>query len=224
MDSRLQYANTELTSPYYINYSYIIQPSYCEGTLRNFDPIKNYFLFSPLYAKTNLPILVPIAYLQCVEERATKCIHGHIFNLLYRDWMAINLTIASPHRKRFRSSAIFSRYSPTLTYTPVRSLLVWRVIRNFWHSSAIQTIERRTSSSSTGKKPQPYTIHRFCRPSNPRLTVLEKLTQFFLYFLNIFLIYLLFNYLSSFIQLKIKIISFLLPPGWGLLKEGVKFD
>ena len=40
MNSRLQYANTKLTSPY-INYSYIIQPNYCEGTLRNFDPIKN---------------------------------------------------------------------------------------------------------------------------------------------------------------------------------------
>ena len=60
MNSRLQYANTKLTSPYYMNYSYIIQPNFCEGTLRNFDPTKNYFLFSPLYAKTNRPILVPI--------------------------------------------------------------------------------------------------------------------------------------------------------------------
>ena len=34
MNSRLQYANTKLTSPYYMNYSYIIQPNYCEGTLR----------------------------------------------------------------------------------------------------------------------------------------------------------------------------------------------
>ena len=51
MNSRLQYANTTLTSPYYINYSYIIQSNYCERTLRNFDHIKNYFLFSLLYAK-----------------------------------------------------------------------------------------------------------------------------------------------------------------------------
>ena len=65
MNSRLQYANTKLNSPYYMNYSYIIRPNYCECTLRNFDPIKNYFIFSPLYAKINRPILVPIKYLQC---------------------------------------------------------------------------------------------------------------------------------------------------------------
>ena len=91
MNSRLQYANTKLTSPYYMNYSYIIQPSYCEGTLRNFVPIKNYFIFSPLYAKTNRPILVPIKYLQCVEGGATKCAYGHTFNLLHRDRMVDKL-------------------------------------------------------------------------------------------------------------------------------------
>ena len=44
MNSRLQYANAELTSPYYMNYSYIIDSNYCEGTLRNFVPIMNFFL------------------------------------------------------------------------------------------------------------------------------------------------------------------------------------
>ena len=87
LNSRLQYANTKLSSPYYMNYSYINQPNFCEGTLRNFDPIKNYFILSPLYAKTNRPILVPIEYLQCVEGGATKFAYGHTFILLYRDWM-----------------------------------------------------------------------------------------------------------------------------------------
>ena len=41
--SRLQYANTILTLPYYMNYSYIIQPNHCEGTSRNFDLIRNHF-------------------------------------------------------------------------------------------------------------------------------------------------------------------------------------
>ena len=45
--SRLQYANTKLTPPYYMNYSYVIKLNFSEGTLRNFDPIKNYFIFSP---------------------------------------------------------------------------------------------------------------------------------------------------------------------------------
>ena len=70
-----------------MNYSYIIQPTYCEETLRNFDPIKNYFLFSSLYAKINRPILVPIKYLQFLEGGATKCMFGDTFNLLYRDWL-----------------------------------------------------------------------------------------------------------------------------------------
>ena len=85
---RLQYANTKLILLNYMNYSYIIQPNYCEGTIRNFDPIKNYFLFSPLYAKTNRLILVPIEYLQCVEGGAKKYMHGLNFNLLYGDRMA----------------------------------------------------------------------------------------------------------------------------------------
>ena len=56
MNSRLQYANNILTSLSNMKYSYIIQPNYCEGTLRNFDPIKSHFILSPLYAKTNRPM------------------------------------------------------------------------------------------------------------------------------------------------------------------------
>ena len=109
INSRLQYAkkgmqkaNTKLTSPYYMNYSHIIQSNYCEGTLRNFDPIKNYSIFSPLYAKTNRPILVPIGYLQCVEGGATKCTYGHTFNLLYRDWMADKFENRQPSQKELQ--------------------------------------------------------------------------------------------------------------------------
>ena len=79
-----------------MNYSYIIQSNFCEGTLRNFDPIKNYFIFSPLYAKKNRPILVPIEYLQCVERDATTCAYGHTFNLLYRDCMVDKLDNREP--------------------------------------------------------------------------------------------------------------------------------
>ena len=136
----------------------------------------------------------------------------------------INLTIASPHKKRPRSSTIFSRCTPTATsnYTPVPSLLVWSVIRNFWLSSAIQTIGLRILSSITGRRPQPYTTHRAHRPFNPRLTFLEnslKTFIFALYFFNIFITSSLSISLSSFIQLKIRISCFLLPLGRGLLKK-----
>ena len=96
MKSRLQYADTKLTSPYYINYSYIIQPNYCKCTLRIFEPIKKYFLFLPPYANTNRPILVPLEYTQCLERGTTKCMCDHTFNLLYRDWMTDNLDNREP--------------------------------------------------------------------------------------------------------------------------------
>ena len=99
MNFRLQYANTKLTSAYYMNYSYIKQPNYREGTLRNFDPIKIVFLSSPLYTKTNRPILVPIENLHCVEGGNTKRTYGHFFNLLYRDWMADKLENRQPSQE-----------------------------------------------------------------------------------------------------------------------------
>ena len=66
MNSCLQYANTKLTSPYYINYSYKIQPKYCEGTLRNFDPIKKL-----------LPVLATLCKVQpsnsCSDRESSVC-------------------------------------------------------------------------------------------------------------------------------------------------------
>ena len=94
MNSRLQYANAKLTSPYYMNYSYIIDSNYCEGTLRNFVPIMNYSLFSPYYAKTHRPILVPFEYLQCVVGHKVSV--WHTFDLPYRDWMVDKLANREP--------------------------------------------------------------------------------------------------------------------------------
>ena len=88
VNSQLQFANTKPTSHYYLNYSHIINQNLCEGTLRNFDLIKNYFTFTSLYTTTHRQILVPIEYIQCVEGGATNCMYGHTFNLLYRDWIA----------------------------------------------------------------------------------------------------------------------------------------
>ena len=82
-----------------MNYSYIIQPNCCEGTLRNFDPIKNHLIFSPLFSKTNRPFLVPIKYLQCKKGAATNCTYGHTFNVLYRDWMVDKLDNRQPSQE-----------------------------------------------------------------------------------------------------------------------------
>ena len=39
--------NDQLTSPYFLNYGYRLKWEYTLGTLRNFDPIKNYYIFQP---------------------------------------------------------------------------------------------------------------------------------------------------------------------------------
>ena len=165
MNSRLQYANTKLTSPFYRNYSYVIQPNCCEGTLRKFDPIKNYFIFSPLYAKTNRPILVTIEYLQCVEGGATKYTRGHTFNLLYRDWMVDKL---DNRQQSQEETQIFNHLNQTVTLICilVSSLLVWRLIRNSSPSSVIQTTELRTSSSNVERRPQSYSTPWALFPEN----------------------------------------------------------
>ena len=95
-NSGLQFANTKLSSPYYLNYRYIINPNCCECTLRDFDPIKNYFLFTPLYWKTHKPVFVSIEYLQCLEGGSAKSMHRRTFNLFYRDWIADKLANRGP--------------------------------------------------------------------------------------------------------------------------------
>ena len=171
MNSRLQYANTKLTLPYYMNYSYINQPNFCEGTLGNFDPIKNYFTFSPLYAKTNRSVLDPIDYLQCVEEGTTKCAYGHTFNLLYRDWMADKLDNRQPSQEETQIFNHLLALQPhchaDLYPRALLARLVWHVMRNSSPSSVIQTMELRTSSSNTGRGPQTYKQHlRLTDPQN----------------------------------------------------------
>ena len=174
MNSRLQYANTKLTSPYCMKYSYIFQPNYCEGNLRNFDPYKNYFIFSLLYAKTNRPILVPIEYLQCVEGGATKCTYGHNFNLLYRDWMVDKLDNRQPSQEETQITFLLYNHTVTLICILVPFLLVWHVIRNSSPSSVIQTIKLRTSSSNIRRRPQTCCNTLGSQTHKMRLTVLRK--------------------------------------------------
>ena len=96
MNFCLQHRNTRLTAPYYLNYSYKINPIFSEGTLRNFNPMQNYFLFLPLCAKTNRLMIVPIEYLQCLVGGVPNCMYGHTFNLLYRVWMVDKLADREP--------------------------------------------------------------------------------------------------------------------------------
>ena len=158
INSRLQYANTKLASPYYMKYSYIIQPNYCEGTLCNFDPIKICFLFSPLYAETNRPILIPIEYIQCVEGEATKCMQGHTFNLLYRDWKADKLDNREPSKEETQIfNHLFALQPPCnvdlYSRAPAACLAREPEFLEFFETL---TIEIRISSSNIERRPQSY--------------------------------------------------------------------
>ena len=96
VNSRPQYANTELISPYYLNYSYVINTNYFESTWHIFDAKKDCLLFSQLNARTHRPILVHIEQLQCGEGGATNCMYEDTFNLLYRDWIIDKLANMDP--------------------------------------------------------------------------------------------------------------------------------
>ena len=237
MNSRLQYANTKLTWPYYMSYSYIIQPNYCEGTLRNFDHIKKCFMFLLLYAETNRPILFSIEHLQCVEGGATKCMRGQTFNLLYRDWMADKLDNREPSQEETR---IFNHLLALQPHCSRPMPPCPHCLSGAW-SRVFGILPRFRQLSSglwvrvpdVGHSPTPLIV--LTDPSIrdalfSKISIQDSLFSNIIFFLYISSIYsslivhsyihhLLFISLSSFIQLRIRISSFLLPPCRSLLKK-----
>ena len=71
--------NNQLTSPYFLNYGYKLKWDYTIGTLRNFDPIKNYYIFQPKEAPERPPI-VPIEALEPCEDYHTYHLEGSVTN------------------------------------------------------------------------------------------------------------------------------------------------
>ena len=153
-----------------ILFSYIIQPNFCEETLRNFDPIKNSFIFSPLYAKTNRLILLPIEYLQCVEGGATKCTHGHTFNLLYRDWIADILDNREPSQEETQILNHLLAMQPHCNVDLYPRALAACLARDQDFQAFFRDSDNRarTFSSNTERRPQPYNKLWAHRPEKPK--------------------------------------------------------
>ena len=82
--SWLQYVIQKITSPYYLNFSYIIYPRYCERTLRSTEPTKNFYLFVHLNGRRQRSISVPIHYFQYVEGRGYEMYVGPYLQTLQR--------------------------------------------------------------------------------------------------------------------------------------------
>ena len=71
--------NDQLTSPYFLNYGYKLKWNYTIGTLPNFDPIKNYYIFQSKEAPER-PLIAPIEALEPCEEYHTYHLEGSVTN------------------------------------------------------------------------------------------------------------------------------------------------
>ena len=78
-----------MTSPYFFNYGYKLKWNYNIGTLRNFDPIKNYYIFQPKEAPER-PLIAPIEALEPCEEYHTYHLEGSVTNKAFSNKIQFN--------------------------------------------------------------------------------------------------------------------------------------
>ena len=95
---RFQYINSKYTSPFFLNFTYCIKDTNLQGTLRNYDPITQMYIFCPLNKLINVdeyrPLIFPHEFLQPVEIPIIEFIYNTRYNhKLY------NLTQNTPYEK-----------------------------------------------------------------------------------------------------------------------------
>ena len=73
----LIYVNDQMTSPYFMKFAYIIKNKYMKGTLRNFDPVKNYYICQPI-ENPERPLIIPIEVLELAKNYHTYHINGNV--------------------------------------------------------------------------------------------------------------------------------------------------
>ena len=71
--------NHQLTSPYFFNYGHKLKCDYTDGTLRNFDSIKIFYIFQPKYASER-PLIMPLEALEQREDYHTYHLEGSVTN------------------------------------------------------------------------------------------------------------------------------------------------
>ena len=84
-----RHINDQLTSPYFLNYGYRLKWDNTLGTLRNFDPIKNYYIFQPKNAPER-PLMVPLKALEPCEEYHTYHLEGSVTNRAFINRIQFN--------------------------------------------------------------------------------------------------------------------------------------
>ena len=110
--------NDQLTSPYFLNYSYRIKWSYTIGTLRNFDPIKNYYVFQSK-DEPERPLMVPSEALEPCEEYHVYHLTGSVTN------RAITNRLNSNNERKISETEkeICNSIHASITETPITEIV-----------------------------------------------------------------------------------------------------
>ena len=110
--------NDQLTSPYFLNYSYRINWSYTIGTLRNFDPIKNYYVFQSK-DEPERPLMVPLEALEPCEEYHVYHLTGSVTNKAITNRLTFNNERKIPQTEKEICNAL----QASITETPLQDVI-----------------------------------------------------------------------------------------------------
>ena len=110
--------NDQLTSPYFLNYSYRIKWSYTIGTLRNFDPIKNYYVFQSK-DEPERPLMVPLEALEPCEEYHVYHLTGSVTNKAITNRLTFNNERKIPQTEKEICNAL----QASITETPLQEVI-----------------------------------------------------------------------------------------------------
>ena len=110
--------NDQLTSPYFLNYSYKLKWNYTIGTLRNFDPIKNYYVFQPKDAPER-PLMVPLEAIEPCEEYHVYHLTGSVTNKTITNRLNFNNERKIPDTEREICNAL----QASITETPLKEIV-----------------------------------------------------------------------------------------------------
>ena len=110
--------NDQLTSPYFLNYSYRIKWSYTIGTLRNFDPIKNYYVFQSK-DEPERPLMVPLEALEPCEEYHVYHLTGSVTNKAITNRLTFNNERKIPQTEKEICNAL----QASITETPLQDVI-----------------------------------------------------------------------------------------------------
>ena len=110
--------NDQLTSPYFLNYSYRIKWSYTIGTLRNFDPIKNYYVFQSK-DEPERPLMVPLEALEPCEKYHVYHLTGSVTNKAITNRLTFNNERKIPQTEKEICNAL----QASITETPLQDVI-----------------------------------------------------------------------------------------------------